>query len=207
MIQAVKGGNVRMLPGLFQRRMKLNEDYLMELEPGCLLQNFYIEAGIIPPGGQVINEPEQAVPTLALALFGWPSVLGSRIKARQARVDAAAPAEAAVQEVRDRIRIIDRYSDRTYSPLEVLREVSLAMPEGVTLARLSYDAARREASVECSALSSQPAYEMSNRLKVSPLFARNDIVAGPTENKGTGRTTFTIRLLFAGGADGEGGTP
>lgn len=144
---------------------------------------------------------------LALALFGWPSVLGSRIKARQARVDAAAPAEAAVQEIRDRIRIIDRYSDRTYSPLEVLREVSLAMPEGVTLARLSYDAARREASVECSALSSQPAYEMSNRLKVSPLFARNDIVAGPTENKGTGRTTFTIRLLFAGGADGEGGAP
>lgn len=143
---------------------------------------------------------------LALVLFGWPSLLGSRIQARQARVDAAAPAEAAVQEVRDRIRIIDRYSDRTYSPLEVLREVSLAMPEGVTLARLSYDAARREASVECSALSSQPAYEMSNRLKVSPLFARNDIVAGPTENKGTGRTTFTIRLLFAGGGE-EGGAP
>ena len=140
---------------------------------------------------------------LALFLFGWPSLLGSRIKARQARVDAAAPAEAAVQEVRDRIRIIDRYSDRTYSPLEVLREVSLALPENVTLARLSYDAARREASVECTALSSQPAYEMSNRLKVSPLFARNDIVAGPTENKSIGRTTFTIRLLFAGG-EGEG---
>ena len=144
---------------------------------------------------------------LALFLFGWPSLLGSRIKARQARVDAAAPEEAAVQEVRDRIRIIDRYSDRTYSPLEVLREVSLALPEGVTLSGLTYDAARREASVECTAHSSQPAYEMSNRLKVSPLFARNDIVAGPTENKNLGRTTFTIRLLFAGGGEGEGGAP
>ena len=145
---------------------------------------------------------------LALVLFGWPSWLGSRNRARQARVDAAAPAEAAVQEVRDRIRIIDRYSDRTYSPLEVLREVSLAMPDGVTLARLSYDAARREANVECTALSSQPAYEMSNRLKVSPLLARNDIVAGPTENKSIGRTTFTIRLAFAGGGEeGEGGAP
>ena len=81
------------------------------------------------------------------------------------------------------------------------------MPDGVTLTRLSYDAARREASVECSALSSSPAYEMSNRLKVSPLLARNDIVAGPTENKGTGRTTFTIRLAFAGGGEGEEGTP
>ena len=60
MLQALQGKQIRMLPGLFQRRMKLNEDYLMELDPGCLLQNFYLEAGIIPPGGQVINEPEKA---------------------------------------------------------------------------------------------------------------------------------------------------
>ncbi len=60
MLKAIKGKEVRMLPGLFQRRMKLNEDYLMELDPGCLLQNFYIEAGIIPPGGQVINDPDKA---------------------------------------------------------------------------------------------------------------------------------------------------
>lgn len=60
MLQAVKGNAVKVLPGLFARRMKLNEDYLMELDPGCLLQNFYIEAGIIPPGGQVINDPDKA---------------------------------------------------------------------------------------------------------------------------------------------------
>lgn len=60
MLYAVQGADTRLLPGLFQRRMKLNEDYLMELDPGCLLQNFYVEAGIIPPGGQVINEPEKA---------------------------------------------------------------------------------------------------------------------------------------------------
>ena len=60
MIQAVKGRNVKMLPGLFQRRMKLNEDYLMELDPGCLLQNFYIEAGIIPPAGAMVANPDTA---------------------------------------------------------------------------------------------------------------------------------------------------
>ena len=60
MLNAIKGNEVRLLPGLFARRMKLNEDYLMELDPGCLLQNFYIEAGIIPPGGQVIGDPEKA---------------------------------------------------------------------------------------------------------------------------------------------------
>lgn len=60
MLKAIKRKEVCILPGLFQRRMKLNEDYLMELDPGCLLQNFYIEAGIIPPGGQVINDPNKA---------------------------------------------------------------------------------------------------------------------------------------------------
>ncbi len=60
MLKVVRGKDVRMLPGLFQKRMKLNEEYLMELDPGCLLQNFYIEAGIIPPGGQVINDPDKA---------------------------------------------------------------------------------------------------------------------------------------------------
>ena len=60
MLKAIRGKDTRLLPGLFQRRMKLNEDYLTELDPGCLLQNFYIEAGIIPPGGQVINDPDKA---------------------------------------------------------------------------------------------------------------------------------------------------
>ena len=60
MIRALKGKDVKMLPGLFARRMALNEAYLMELDPGCLLQNFYIEAGIIPPAGQVINDPATA---------------------------------------------------------------------------------------------------------------------------------------------------
>ena len=37
MMQAIKGGSVKMLPGLFKRRMDLNEAYLMELDTGCLL--------------------------------------------------------------------------------------------------------------------------------------------------------------------------
>ena len=60
MLKKIHGKKVKMLPGLFQRRMELNEAYLMELDPGCLLQNFYLEAGIIPPGGQVVSDPEHA---------------------------------------------------------------------------------------------------------------------------------------------------
>lgn len=60
MLKAVQGKETRLLPGLFQRRMALNEAYLMELDPACLLQNFYLEAGIIPEGCQVLPEPEKA---------------------------------------------------------------------------------------------------------------------------------------------------
>ena len=60
MLKAVHGKAVHMLPGLFPKRMKLNEEYLMELDPACLLQNFYLEAGIIPEGCQVLPDPEKA---------------------------------------------------------------------------------------------------------------------------------------------------
>lgn len=46
--------------GIFRERMNLNRSYLMELDPQCLLQNFYLEAGIIMPGLQVVSEPEHA---------------------------------------------------------------------------------------------------------------------------------------------------
>ena len=52
--------DVRVLPGLFRRRMDLNEAYLLELDSGCLLQNFYLEAGIILPGLQVVPDPSAA---------------------------------------------------------------------------------------------------------------------------------------------------
>ena len=58
MLNQVNAQKIRMLPGLFPKRMKLNEDYLMELDSGCLLQNFYLEAGIIPEGCQVIPDPD-----------------------------------------------------------------------------------------------------------------------------------------------------
>ena len=57
MLTRIPAGSVRMLPGLFRRRMDLNEAYLMELDSGCLLQNFYLEAGITLPGMQSISDP------------------------------------------------------------------------------------------------------------------------------------------------------
>ena len=46
--------------GIFRERMNLNRSYLLELDTQCLLQNFYLEAGIIMPGLQVVSDPEHA---------------------------------------------------------------------------------------------------------------------------------------------------
>ncbi len=51
---------VTLLPGLFKERADVNRAYLMELKSQCLLQNFYLEAGIVMPGLQVVDDPNTA---------------------------------------------------------------------------------------------------------------------------------------------------
>jgi uncharacterized protein len=58
MIQKTKLQDTNLLNGIFKERELLNRNYLLELDSQCLLQNFYLEAGIIMPGLQVINSPE-----------------------------------------------------------------------------------------------------------------------------------------------------
>lgn len=51
---------VKLENGLFNERSAINRKYLMELDSVCLLQNFYIEAGIIIPGYHIITDPGSA---------------------------------------------------------------------------------------------------------------------------------------------------
>lgn len=57
MLNQVEIGSVKIEPGLFRERMKVNRSYLMELETSCLLQNFYAEAGLGLNGSQAIFDP------------------------------------------------------------------------------------------------------------------------------------------------------
>lgn len=66
MLNNTKNGSVKILPGLFRERMDVNRNYLMELDTNCLLQNFYLEAGVILPGLQVVDDP-----TTANLHWGW----------------------------------------------------------------------------------------------------------------------------------------
>lgn len=59
MIKNFNLNNVKLENGLFNERAIINRNYLMELDSTCLLQNFYLEAGIILPGLQIINNPSE----------------------------------------------------------------------------------------------------------------------------------------------------
>ena len=66
--RTLTAAEVKVLPGLFGHRMKLNREYLRELDTTCLLQNYYLEAGVIMDGVQVVNDP-----TAVKLHWGWES--------------------------------------------------------------------------------------------------------------------------------------
>lgn len=68
MITSTKPGNVKLYKSLFTDRMKVNRDYLMELDTSCLLQNFYFEAGIVTP-----KSPVNCPPSEIKMHWGWES--------------------------------------------------------------------------------------------------------------------------------------
>lgn len=60
MFRSVKRNDVYVTEGLFRERMNINREYLAELDITCLLQNFYLEAGIGLPGIQTVYDPGEA---------------------------------------------------------------------------------------------------------------------------------------------------
>lgn len=60
MLHQFEKNNISVLSGVFKERMSTNREYLLELDSQCLLQNFYLEAGIVMPGLQVVDEPASA---------------------------------------------------------------------------------------------------------------------------------------------------
>lgn len=71
MIKSIAYGTTKLDSGLFKQRLDVNKDYLMELKNMALLQNFYLEAGVIMPGCQ--NSPD---PNSLNLHWGWESPTG-----------------------------------------------------------------------------------------------------------------------------------
>ncbi len=60
MLKPLSKSDVKVTGGVFRDRMNVDKRYLLELDSQCLLQNFYIEAGIIMPGLQMVPDPAKA---------------------------------------------------------------------------------------------------------------------------------------------------
>ena len=60
MLRPLSKSDVKVTGGVFRDRMNVDKRYLLELDSQCLLQNFYIEAGIIMPGMQMVPDPTKA---------------------------------------------------------------------------------------------------------------------------------------------------
>lgn len=60
MMNTIVKKSVHVTGGVFRERMNVDKAYLLELDTQCLLQNFYLEAGVIMPGLQVLADPASA---------------------------------------------------------------------------------------------------------------------------------------------------
>ncbi len=132
MLQHLEKKNVTMLPGLFRERMLVNRNYLLELGTQELLQNYYLEAGIVMPDLQVLERPETAklhwgweAPTCQLRghfLGHWLSAASSLIASENDAALKAKLDEIGEESLRD-AAIWDETKD-------VLKKSALAMSGG-----------------------------------------------------------------------------
>lgn len=140
-------------------------------------------------------------------LYAWPAFVDHRIKKRNAEVTRLAPAESKVNDVRNRIKIIEAYSDRTFSPMETLLEVSINLPQGIELSAYRYNGTKKQALVEGRARVPTLVYDFMDQLKTSRLFGEVKLTSGPTFNRNLGLNVFELNVEFKKPADQEGSTP
>ena len=125
--------------------------------------------------------------------FGW---LTDRQKAASKRHHAI---YQKVKDTRDRVRLVQRYSDHARGALEMLKVIADRMPEGVTLSQLQY---KRGESVRVGGVAQQPtdAYDFKNALDKtsldddSPLFG--EVTLSEVKQQRGGGHRFDIEAKF-----------
>ncbi len=128
--------------------------------------------------------------------YGWPSLLDQRTKSLTAEVKRHESDETKVVDLRNRIGIIDRYSDRTFSPMEALLEVAIALPQGIELSSFRFNGTKNQTLVEGRSNVSTLVYDFMDRLKTSKIFHEVKLVSGPTLNRALGLNVFELSIEF-----------
>jgi Tfp pilus assembly protein PilN len=144
------------------------------------------------------------------ALFGGPIVYDQLTEHQKTICKRHSKAYKEVKEMRDKVKLVQQYSDHARGTLEMLKAVSDRMPEGVTLTSFNY---RRGEKLSISGEADQPTvvYDFKNALteaeivlseaeegsekeaETEKLFAEVTLT-GPSKSRNTHK--FSIECLF-----------
>lgn len=144
---------------------------------------------------------------LAGWMYVWPALMDQRIKSLNAQVERRAAQESEVNDLRNRIKIIENYSDRTFSPLEILLEATLKLPEGVDITSFRYSGDKNHVSIEGKSTITTLVYDFMEGLNQSELFGEVKLVSGPTLNRALNIFVFELSINFKADEDEEGANP
>ena len=132
---------------------------------------------------------------LMATLFAGPAVY-SQLTARVRKESRAHSQEyKQVSDTRERVNLILSYTDRTHSPLEVLRLASAYLPQGITLIGFNY---KRDEGVKISGEADQAmlVYDFKDVLTQDPLFEAVTLT-GPSISRG--KHKFDVDAKFRTG--------
>lgn len=133
------------------------------------------------------------VALLAALLLG-PFATGQLTKLQQRRQAAIATDYQQVSDMRERVRLVRRYMDRSSSLLESLRAICEAQPEGVELSELSYD---REKGCRFKGEATVPAlvYSFKEQIETTAPF-RACKLGGVSQLPGSQKHRFEMEALL-----------
>ena len=127
-------------------------------------------------------------------LFGVPLVLGFMTDHQKKLCSAHAGQYRAVSAMREKVKLVQKYSDRTLSALEILKALSDRLPQGVTLTSWNYDSAE---GVRCSGTAENDLviYDFKDALDKLGVFSEVKLT-GPSRGRDQ-KQRFDIACLFA----------
>jgi hypothetical protein len=129
--------------------------------------------------------------------FGGLYVQDWRLAALKAEKTALDKPAMEVRNIKERVRLISRYMDRSKSSLECIRMISTLQPYGINLVSFTY---RKGEGVKISgdAESANLVYDFKNKLDGCGFFTGSSL-DGPRLDPRRGRETFDIDLKMPGG--------
>lgn len=134
---------------------------------------------------------------LVCYLYAYPVMIKQEVTKAKKISDQLLPESSEVQDYRKCINIIEQYSDRSQSPLEILREVCVHMPDGIVITQFRYKGTEKVVQIEGRADSSSIVYQFMTELRTSKLFGENSLISGPKFNKNLNKDIFELGITIS----------